>query len=341
MHRCALVLGLAAGAVLAQDAGQRPSLVRIEVTDRAALRAQEMKDRRVAIRLLQGLTIHQPYTMLLSGVVISPEGEILTTALHPRAELRVLVTLHDGSRAEGALIGNDPLGNVALIRVPVATPAFVRLDEEPLEKAARVALRGHWLTEDRDASGAVAETRVPVGMADRYGINGDRNYCIGAAMLVASATGGFNPGSACLDEGGRLRGMVVGCVPQAAPAAKELTFVMPSARLARIVRDLKQHGRVVRAHFGLHLVPASEVVRAHVPGLPESACTVVDVDREGPAGRAGVRRGDIVVGVDRKAYRDPCELGETLTDRPPHVPVTLNLLRARAPVELTVTPAAR
>ncbi len=342
MHRCALVLGLAAVATLAQEAAQRRALVQIEVTDRAVLRAKELKERRGAVHLLQNLTIQQPYTMLLSGIVVSAEGEILTTAIHPRAELRVLVTLHDGTRAEASLLGNDPLGNVALIRVPVATPAFVHLNEDPVEAALRVDLRGHRLVEARDATGTVVETRVPVGMADRYGINGDRHYCIGSAFLVASATAGFNPGSACLDESGRLRGMVVGCVPRAAPApGRDLTFVLPASRLARLVRDLRQHARVVRAHFGLHLVPASEAVRAHVPGLPESACTVVEVDREGPAGRAGVRRGDLVVGVDGKEYRDPCELGETLTDRPPHVPVKLNLLRARAPLELTVTPSER
>ncbi len=342
MQRCTILLGFAAAAAVAEEAAERRALVRIEVTDSAVLRAKELKERRAAIQHLQSLRIHQPYTMLLSGVVVSGDGEILTTALHPRADLRVRVTRHDGSSEEATLIGNDPLGNVALIRIAVATPDFLRLDEAPAEAAARVVLRGHRRIEDRHESGTVVETRVPVGMADRYGINNDRSYCIGSALLVASPTGGFNPGSACIDMDGRLRGLVIGCVPRAAPAGGgELTFVLPSSRLARFVREIKLHGRVLRAHFGLHLVPAGEAVRAHLPELPVCACAVVDVDREGPAGRAGVRRGDIVVGIDGKDYRDPCELGETLTDRPPQVPVTLNLLRARTPLALVVTPAER
>lgn len=336
MRKLCVFLALAAAAVHAEDFR---ALVRIEAVDQGCREALERKQQGAPVG---DLHIVQPYRFVASGIVISATGEIVTPAVHPRARLHIQVRFQDGPTQTAKLIGTDPRSNLALLQVPIAPEHFLDLRAADVAGEQSVTLVGH----DRDSpvagEGFVAFPRMPGVVLDHYHVNGGEPMRVDSMFGVASPLAGIHPGSACLDADGKVLGMTVGWMPakKDAAGAPELatTFVMPSGRILRIVRDLRQYGRVIRAHYGTLLVPVPEALRAQLPSLPAAACAVIRVDPEGPAARGGLRANDVILAIDGEAPPDASYVGEVLTDKAPGEPVQLRIRRAGKELTLSVTP---
>lgn len=336
MRQLLLILTVAAATAYAQDVARaRRAVVSVEAVDRALLRCQELKERRAPIAEMRRLRIQQPYVLVVSGVVISADGEILTPALHPRADLRIKVTFYDGQQSEATIIGTDPLSNLALIRAPVKNKAYLPLSETAPKQDAVVGVFGHdGLRQPVTVSGVVSRERFPVNIRDLYGVTRERKIPLASAFAVAPQSGRPDMGSACIDESGRLIGVLVGDLPRV-----NIHAALPAARIARIVKDLRKHRRVIRSDFGCKFVQVSAAVSDQFQ-LPACACAVAWLHPRGPAAKAGLRRLDIVTRLDGRTYPSPHLMGEAMSDVAPGKPVALEILRAgkRSTVQVTPVP---
>jgi serine protease Do len=344
MRRIVLALVVVAAAAYAQSNKEkiRRALVRLQVTDDAFHKAVALQRAGAPIDALRKIRIRQGFELLLSGVVISPRGEIVTTALHPNAELRVLVTFHDGSEHRARVLGTDPLSNLALVQVPAQTKDYLEIREGAVVLREEVSLEGYSREEPVRVEGAVARKAVSATVHDIYRLQRGEPLRIGQVFWVAAPVARTNPGSACVDKEGKLAGLTVGVMPPlvATRDAYEVTFVIPTARISRVVGNLREHGRVIRAHYGFYAIPATRILHKHFD-LPDSACSVVKVERNTPAARAGIRQNDLILTVDGESFADACALGEALTGKPPNTPVRLQVLRKGRKVDLTCTPEDR
>jgi len=350
MRRVAILVSVAAATAYAQDTEKLcRAVVQVETTDRQLERARKARDEG-KLEVLQEIMIQQPYTMVVTGVCIS-EREILTPALHPRADLRVVVKYHDGHVTEAKLKGTDPLSNLALIEVPEDSPGFVPLDDGAGAVDDEIGIAGCPVRCREGKStflhGRVRADHVAIGIQDLYGVTGTGCIVLGSVFAVGTVEGRPNVGAACVDGEGRLVGLVVGGFPPRIVADPdhpgqfrllELRFALPSSRIARIVDALRRDGRVTRADFGIDLRPVEDAVIAQFD-LPPSACAVAGLlSRPTPEGFAAH---DVIVTVDGKSYRDPWELAEALTEKKPGTPVNFEILRHGRRVPLTATPALR
>jgi len=352
MRGFVLLLAAASAVVHAQDTGKAErSLVRIAITDKAMHRALELKANNAPEKELQRIKIHQPYQLLLSGVTISRTGEIVTMALHPRADLRVEVTFHDGKKELAKVVGTDPWSNLALLRVTRETGDFLALDETEIKAGQPVDVCGHASVGPLfTVHGNVAQQRMTVSIRDLYCVNQGKAIHPGSVFVVATPVARANPGSACIDTAGRLVGIAIGRLPPRVAlqseegrtklATYEVTFVLPARRVARIVSDLRKHGRVIRAYYGFDVVAAHEALRAHF-SLPACASNVLKVEPGSPASKAGLRRNDVLLGIDGDRFRDMAELGEVMRDKAPGNEVRLDVLREGKEIALPTTPIER
>ncbi len=348
MRTVALLVSVAAATSYAQDGKKLcRAIVQVQTTDRAAERAQQMARQQI---VATDLRIHQPYTMVVTGVCISAR-EILTPALHPRADLHVLVKYHDGRVEEARVRGTDPLSNLALIEVSADSPGFVTIHAARVAVGDGIGIAGCAVQchegKPRFLTGRVRADHVAIGIEDIYGVNGTRCIVLGSAFAVDTIEGRPNVGAACVDKEGRLIGLIVGGLPPGREPdpdqpgrmrAVEMRFAVPARRIARIVEDLRKHGRVVRADFGIALQPVDEAVVAQFE-LPASAATVAGI--RGRPLADGFALNDVIVGVDGETCRDAYELDEALADKPIGKPVTFDILRRGRRVSLTATPAER
>jgi S1-C subfamily serine protease len=345
MRTAALLVSFAAAAAYAQDSKKLcRAIVQVQTTDRNAERAQALGAR------VAGLKIHQPYTMVVSGVCIS-EKEILTPALHPRADLHVLVKYDDARVEEARVIGTDPLSNLALIEVAVASPEFLRVHAADVAVQQGIGIAGCPVQcregKPRFLTGRVRADHVAIGIQDIYGVTETGRIVLGTAFAVDTIEGRPNVGAACVDKEGRLVGLVVGGLPtwlRPDPDHPgqwqhlEMRFAVPAARIERIVDSLRRRGRVVRADFGLALDSAGDALIAQFD-LPKSAVAVTEF--RGRPAADGFLLHDVIVNVDGKSYRDRYELGEALTEKVPGTPVSFDVLRRGKRVTVTATPVER
>ncbi len=333
-------------AVYAQDPR---TLVRLRVADKAMDKALEMKRNNAPKAELRKLQVHQPYTIVLTGVAIS-KREILTTALHPRAQLRIQVTFHDGTKQKGVVVGTDPRSNIALVRVPTAAKHYLKLAARAVALRRSITILGHSRGKAYMSAGIVAQPRMAVALRDFYCVNEGRPIKLGSVFMVATPLGGANSGSVCFDNENRFVGIVIGGMPprahpDAAPANPtasiyHFTFVVPTARAVRVVEHLRKYGRVIRSYFGVSMRPVGDQVRAHLD-LSASASAIVKVWGKSPASAAGLRPHDIILSVDGKTYPNTYEMGEVMGDKMPETSVTLQVLRKGKKMDVTILPVER
>lgn len=346
MRSVALLVSVAAATAYAQDAKKLcRAVVQVQTTDRAAELVQQLRQQQRAA--ITEVRIHQPYTMVVTGVCIS-ETEILTPALHPRADLHVVVKYHDGRIEEATVKGTDPLSNLALIEVPRASPAFVPLHVASVATDESIGIAGCPLQCREGKStflrGRVQSDHKAIGIHDMYGVTTSGCIVLGSVFAIGTLDGRPNVGAACVDGEGRLVGLVVGGLPpRLVPDPDrpgqmrqlELRFALPSSRIARIVDELRRNGRVTRADFGIELRPVEDALVAQFD-LPKSAAAVAGLRvRPQPDGFAVH---DVILSVDGKSYRDAYELDEALTEKTPGKPVSFEILRRGRRMTLTATP---
>ena len=354
--RCVLVLlAVSAAAAYAQQdkrtddpafvTALRKAVVHVRAVDRAMIEAQRLRKKNPRAISLRSLRIQQPYAIYTSGVCISADGMIVTQALHPRADLVVTITLHNGKVIKARVVGTDPLSNLALLDLPGADHDFIALSDAVAHRGETMYVAGHIPRRGAPAllTGRVALDSTSVRLRDTYGVTTTRSIHLGSAFAVVTDRQTPYSGSACVGDDGTLLGVVIGSMPymhqakDGRSAYVQLQFALPAARVARVVRDLQKHGKVTRAWFGILYTPAKPELRAHFK-LPASACAVTRVQAEGPAYKADLRVNDVILKLDGRTYRDAAQLGEAMADKKPGTRVTFRLLRQGKQFDVVATP---
>ena len=275
-----------------------------------------------------------------SGVVIDTEGLVLTNAHVVDRVETVSVTLADGEQLDGQVVGIDQVTDLALVRLDGKTlpPQAPLGDSEVMEV-------GDWAIALGTPFGL--ERTVTLGIVSSLHRNINSLGFSDKRLELIQTDAAINPGN----SGGPLvngEGEVIGIntLVRSGPGAG-LGFAIP-INLARGVADqLVQKGEVVHPYIGLQLVALTpRIAREHnqdpnaLVELPERRGALVQsVLPEGPAEKAGLRRGDLVIGVRDQTVLDPQQLLEVVDGSPLGGQLQLKLLRNGKELNLSVKPA--
>jgi S1-C subfamily serine protease len=211
----------------------------------------------------------------LSGLILAADLVVTAEEALPE-ETETAVRAIDGETRQAEVIGRDPSTNVALLRVEGAAFAARDLPEMTAKTGSTVLALGAREGLPVAAFGSVAY----VGPSWRSLRGGTIDARIELDLrLPRELQGGI-----VVDAAGAALGM-------AALAPHRRALVIPSATIARVARELEQHGRIRRGYVGLGLRP----IRLDQGG---SGHMIVSVHADGPGHAAGLRQGDILTGVD-------------------------------------------
>ena len=275
-----------------------------------------------------------------SGVVIDTEGLVLTNAHVVDRVETVSVTLADGEQLDGQVVGIDPVTDLALVRLDgKALPPQAPLGDSEIMEV------GDWAIALGTPFGL--ERTVTLGIVSSLHRNINTLGFSDKRLELIQTDAAINPGN----SGGPLvngEGEVIGIntLVRSGPGAG-LGFAIP-INLARGVADqLVQKGEVVHPYIGLQLVALTpRIAREHnedpnaLVELPERRGALVQsVLPEGPAEKAGLRRGDLVIGVRDQSVLDPQQLLEVVDGSPIGDQLQLKLLRNGRELNLSVKPA--
>jgi S1-C subfamily serine protease len=225
-----------------------------------------------------------------SGVVIAPDGYILTNYHVAHGSRSFEVAFHDGGASPAELIGGDPDTDLALLRVARTGLHPGTLGDSDLLQVGQIAIAiGNPLG---------LQTTVTAGIvsAVRRTLRGVGGKLIEDIVQTDAPLNPGNSGGALVDSSGQVIGINTAIIG----GAQGLCFAVPINTARAIIPDLLRHGRVTRCFLGLAGQTIGLDVRtARQLGLKEpTAVLVIAITSGSPAAKAGLQPRDIVIGID-------------------------------------------
>ena len=268
-------------------------------------------------------------TSLGSGFIIDPSGYVITNN-HVIADAdQITVTLNDGTSLPAKLVGRDEKTDLALLKVKPAKPLpATKLGDSD---HARV---GDWVIAIGNPFG--------LGSTVTAGIVSARNRDINAGpyddfIQTDAPINRGNSGGPLFDMDGTVVG-VNSAIFSPTGGSVGIGFSIPSNLVKDIIGQLKQYGATRRGWVGVSIQQITPEI-AQGMGLPSSAGALISsVDGGGPAAKAGLKNGDVVVAFDNKPIADNRALPRIVADTPAGKTVNVEILRGgkKQAVKLTV-----
>ncbi|HEY9900207.1 MAG TPA: trypsin-like peptidase domain-containing protein [Pantanalinema sp.] len=230
-----------------------------------------------------------------SGFIVDPGGIVVTNHHVVRNATRLSVTLNDGRKLSGRIVGRDPATDIAVIKIEGKDLPTLALGDS---HALRV---GEWVVAIGSPLG-LSKT-VTAGIVSAL----NRDVSISERVSFIQTDAAINPGN----SGGPLidmNGRVIGVNTAIAAQAQGIGFAIPADTARAIVEQLATKGRVERAWIGVSISELTPERAAQLERAAEPGVLVQRVVPRGPAERSGLRAGDVLVSVDGLKLEKPGDL---------------------------------
>ena len=268
-----------------------------------------------------------------SGVIIAPDGYVLTNDHVASGADGLEVVLADGSALAAEIVGEDPDTDLALLRVGRGgLPAARFGDSSSLKVGQLVVAIGNPL-------GLQATVTAGVVSALHRTLRGVSGHLIEDVIQTDAALNPGNSGGALVDG----RGRVIGINTAVIAGAQGLCFAVPINTAQRIIPELMREGRVVRGHLGLagQTVEVTRAMGARLGLSMRAGVLVVSVTEGGPAAGAGLRPGDVILSLDGSPTPSVDAIHRLLDRQAIGRRLRLSVLRGEALSELEAVVAPR
>jgi serine protease Do len=269
-----------------------------------------------------------------SGVIVSADGLILTNNHVVEGAQQIKVTLLSGKSFNGRIVGRDPFSDLAVIRVETSE----RLPAATLGRSSALRV-GQMAVAVGNPFGLGHTVTVGVISALNRSIQVP-NLVIENLIQTDAAINPGNSGGALADSSGALIGINTAIVQQ----AQGIGFAIPIDTARAIMDQLISQGRVVRPYAGLVWGGDVDANIARQYNLAvDHGIIVREVDANGPAARAGIRQGDIIVAVDGRRINNWNDFIRELFTKRPGDQVRVEIARNgdRRTVEMTLAERPR
>jgi serine protease Do len=229
-----------------------------------------------------------------SGLILTPNGHILTSYHIIEKAERLMVRLHDGSEFAAHVVGRDTLSDLAVLKIFTLR----RLPRAPIGESENLKI-GEWVMAIGNPYGL--EGTVTVGIVSGKGKTAPDDEDVEDDVIQTDAS--INPGN----SGGpliNLDGKIVGInsrYPDDEDAGRETGFTIPIEKAMRIGRLLIEKGGIERGWMGAGIQSLTPELAAsfNLPHL-KGAVLVNSIENMAPADSGGLRQGDIIIQFDGK-----------------------------------------
>ena len=321
-----------------------PSVVNIAVTSRAAEEGTSADQSQMPQGLPPGFAqffgqggpqMQQPPQMqhgIGSGVIISPDGYIITNDHVVNGATQIRVTLHDRRILPAKLIGVDKLTDLAVIKVNASDlPAIAWGDSSKLEPGATVLAFGSPFGYFQ-----FSVTRGIVSAINRENPYRDDARKPGGYIQTDAAINPGNSGGALVNAHGELVGINTFIISDSGSFAGA-GFAIPSQMARATATQLIQHGKVEHGYLGISLNDVTPD-NAHFFNLQDaSGAIVAQVTPDSPAGSAGLHQGDVISTLNGQKIANSSALQVAVSEETPGTKINLGVLRNGKPMNVDLT----
>ncbi len=265
-----------------------------------------------------------------SGVIVSPNGYILTNNHVVEGADELKVALADEREFKGRIIGTDPKTDVAVIKIEADNlPTITLADSDRLRVGDVVFAIGNPLDiGETVTTGIVSAKGRRVHLLDD--INGYEDF-----IQTDAAINLGNSGGALVDAKGRLVG-INSAMMSTNNGSMGIGFAVPVNLAASVMQSLIETGTVARGYLGVGVdVLTPELAEAM--GVEGKGMVISAITPDSPAARAGLKKEDIIVAIGGKSVDSFDQLRLIIAQNPPGSKVKLRYLREGKPVDVEVT----
>jgi serine protease DegQ len=304
-------------------ARSRPSVVNIFTSKEVQARRNPFMDDPVFRRYFGNRDNSDSHNLqrvsnLGSGVIVSADGYILTNHHVIEAADEIQVALPDGKTLPAKVVGTDPETDVAVLKVEYSKlPAitFAKLDNQRVGDVV-LAIGNPFGVGQTVTMGIVSA----LGRS-HLGINTFENY-----IQTDAAINPGNSGGALVDGAGNLVGVNTAIFSRSG-GNLGIGFAIPVSIVRQVMEQIIAHGAVTRGWVGIEVQEISAEIAESFGLKSTDGALIAGVLRGGPADRAGIRPGDVLVAVNNKSVTDSVSLLNLIAALPPGKIAQLRLIR--------------
>ena len=272
-----------------------------------------------------------PYTSMGSGVIISPDGYIVTNNHMVQEAHEVTVTLNDKRAFPATIVGTDPSTDLALLKIEATDLPFLGYGNSDDLKI------GEWVLAVGNPFNLTSTVTAGIVSAKARNIN-----ILGSQGAIASfiqTDAAINPGN----SGGALvntRGELVGINAAIASGTGYYTgysFAIPVNFARKVVDDFLKYGKIQRAYLGIYYREVDEQL-AKDKKLPDLRGVYIDdVVEGGAAEKAGIQKGDVIVKINEHMINGKSELMEVIGQHNPGDKIAVTISRNGTDINVPLT----
>ncbi|MBP6826814.1 MAG: Do family serine endopeptidase [Saprospiraceae bacterium] len=239
-----------------------------------------------------------------SGVILSPDGYIVTNHHVVERSTDIKVTLADKREYKAKILGSDPSTDVTLLKIEEDNLPFIVFGNSD---SVRI---GEWVLAVGNPFNL--ESTVTAGIISAKGRN--INILGGGASIESfiqtdAAVNPGNSGGALVNTAGELIGINTAIITESG-SYEGYSFAVPSNLVQKVIRDLREFGHVQRAYLGVSIQDLDSETAREV-GLPNAEGVYINrVTTNGAAQDAGLKIGDVILGLNNTHVKSPSELQE-------------------------------
>jgi serine protease Do len=263
-----------------------------------------------------------------SGVIVSPEGYILTNSHVVQGATEIHVGLADKRELSGRIVGTDPKTDIALIRVDERNLPVLTLGD-----ATKVAVGDFVLAVGNPFGVGQTVTQGIVSATGRRGLNIEQYEDF---IQTDAAINPGNSGGALVNVRGELIGINT-AILSGGGGNQGVGFAVPSNMARYVMEQIMKQGRVIRGYLGVAIQDVTQPM-AQAFGMKEARGVVIsDITEGSPADRAGLRRGDVILEVNGEPAVDSASVSLRISQFAPGSRARLTILRDNKQQEITAT----
>ena len=261
-----------------------------------------------------------------SGVIVSPEGYIVTNHHVIEGAEEVSVTLMDKREYSGRVIGSDPKTDLAVIKISASDLPYI-----PWGDSSRLEI-GEYVLAIGNPFGL--NSTVTQGIVSALGRGGMGITQYEDFIQTDAAINPGNSGGALVNTQGQLVGINTAILSRTG-GNQGVGFAIPASMGQHVYESLVKHGKVTRGYLGMGIQELTPDLATALRLPDPSGALVTDVKDHSPADKAGLRRGDTIIRYQDLAISDPRSLQSAVTRTTVGDQVKLTVMRDGAEVILS------
>jgi serine protease DegS len=261
-----------------------------------------------------------------SGVIMSPEGYLLTNNHVTTGADQIVVALKDGRETIARVIGSDPETDLAVLKIDLKNLPAITIGSSDNIRIGDVALA---IGNPVGVGQTVTMGIISATGRNQLGLNTYEDF-----IQTDAAINPGNSGGALVDANGNLTGINTAIFSKSG-GSQGIGFAIPTKLALDVMKSIIEHGQVIRGWLGIEVQPLTQELAESFGLKDRPGIVVAGIFRDGPAQKAGLQLGDVILNINGELAGDGRRSMNQVARAKPGEKIAIGVMRNGKELKLT------